>query len=124
MEPKKVKAQLKYLRISPQKVRLVSNLVKGLDVTDAENQLLFCKKKAAKSIKALLESAVSNAKNNFGLSEDNLYVYKIVVDEGPKFKRWIPKARGSSSIIRKRTSHIKILLSEKEPGKKRRKIKL
>ncbi|PIZ56996.1 50S ribosomal protein L22 [bacterium (Candidatus Torokbacteria) CG_4_10_14_0_2_um_filter_35_8] len=124
MEPKKVKATLKYLRISPQKVRLVCNLIKGLPAPDAENQLLFSKKKAAKFLAGLLRSAIANAKNNFGLSEDNLYIDRIVVEEGPKFKRWIPKARGRSSMIKKRTSHVKLILSEREPGKERRKVSL
>lgn len=111
-----VSAKLKYLRISPRKVRLVTNLIKGLDVKEAEHQLQFLPKRAAKPVLKLLKSAIANATNNFNLNTDNLYVYQIKVDQGPTLLRYMPRARGVANEIRKKSSHITIILKEK--GKK------
>ena len=107
-----VKASLKYLRISPRKVRLVANLIKNLPVKEAENQLNFLNKRSTEPVLKLLKSAVQNAKHNFNLSEDRLYVAEIRVDEGPALKRWMPRAQGAASPIRKRSSHVSIVLKE------------
>lgn len=112
-----VLAKLKYLRISPRKVRLVTNLIKGLDVKEAEHQLQFLPKRAAKPILKLLKSAIANATNNFNLNPDNLFISQIKVDQGPTLIRYIPRARGVANEIRKRSSHITIILKEKT-GKK------
>lgn len=111
------KASLKYLRISPRKTRLVAELIKGLSVNQAEAQLMFLKKRSAEPILKLLKSAVSNAENNFHLNKDNLFIKLIRVDEGPALKRYRPRARGAAYPIKKRTSHITIVLAEIHPSK-------
>ena len=117
-----VSAKLDNLRRSPRKTRLVAVLLRGLDVSDAENQLKFLVKGSAPSYQKLLKSAVANAENNFGLDKDNLFIKDIVVNEGPKFKRWLPRAYGRASLILKKTSIIEIILEEKVEGKNRKKI--
>lgn len=114
-----IKSQLKHLRISPRKVRLVIGLIKGLSVEIAENQLKFCSKRAAKPILKLLQSAIANAKHNFNLTKEVLYVSKIIVDQGPSLKRWRARAMGRAALILKRTSHVVLLLGTKELPKKR-----
>jgi len=113
-----VKAKLSFLRISPRKVRLVSDLLKKKKVDQAKSILSFTVKKGAEPILKVLNSAVSNAKNNFQMDPSNLYVSKITVDEGPKYKRWMPRARGSAYPIQKKTSHVSIWLDEIVSGKK------
>lgn len=113
-----VTAQLKNLRIAPRKVRLISGLIKGLDVAVAKGQLDHLIKKSSKPISKLLDSALANAHNNFGLVKENLFIKDIAVDEGMKLKRFRPKGFGSTSPILKRTSRIKITLEEKVPGLK------
>lgn len=110
-----VKASLKYLRIAPRKMRLVTESVKGLPVTEAEAQLKFNKKQGAEPVLKLLKSAVSNAEHNFQLKKENLYIKLIRVNEGPSLKRWRPRARGSAYPIKKRTSHLDLILAEKVP---------
>ena len=105
-----ITASLNYLRMSPRKVRIVAKSFKGLSVNQAERQLLFSNKKAAKIILKLLKSAISNARNK-GYDEKDLYIKNIVVNEGPKnLKRYYPKARGRVGQIIKKMSHIKIIL--------------
>jgi large subunit ribosomal protein L22 len=113
-----VTAQLKNLRITPRKVRLISGLIKGLDATAAKSQLDHLVKKSSRPISKLLDSAVANARNNFGLVKENLFIKDIVVDEGMRLKRFRPKGFGTTSPILKRTSRIKIILEEKVPGLK------
>jgi len=100
--------------MSPRKVRLVANLIKGLAVEEAERQLKFLTKRAAKSILKLLNSAVANAQHNANLAKENLYVAKIIVEAGPILKRWRPRAMGRATPIMKRTSHLTIVLDQKE----------
>lgn len=107
-----VKASLKYLRISPKKVRLVANLIKHKTVAEAKSQLLVLPQRAKRPIMKLLDSAISNAKHNFQLAEENLYIKNITVDPGPSLKRWMPRARGSASPIYRRSSHINLVLEE------------
>ena len=116
-----VTAKLRYLRIAPRKVRLVADLIREKSVEEAQTILSFTTKKAAKVLLKLLKQAIANAKTNFQLEEKNLYISKILVDEGPKYKRWMPRARGQASPIQKKTSHVTIELTEIE--KKPRKIK-
>lgn len=106
-----VKAKLSFLRISPRKVRLVADLVRGKKVNKAIDILSIINKKSAEPIKKLLLSAMANAKNNFNLKEDSLKVAKITVDDGVIIKRWRPRARGRAAAIRKRTSHITVILT-------------
>lgn len=114
-------AKLKYLHIAPRKVRLIADLIRGKKVSEALTQLEFLSKAAAQPIAKLLRSAVANAKHNFQLEEVNLFISKIVVDEGPKFKRWQARARGRVSEIQKKTSHLTVILEEIE--KKPKKVK-
>jgi large subunit ribosomal protein L22 len=107
-----VKAKLSYLRIAPRKVRLVADSVRDKNVEEAQRILNFIVKKAAKDILKLLKQAIANAKNNFQLEESNLYISKIMVNEGPKLKRWMPRSRGRANEIQKKTSHIILVLSE------------
>lgn len=116
-------AKIKYLRIAPRKVRLVANLIRGKKIEEAQAILKFAKKRGAHPLSKLLNSAVANAKNNFQLDPKNLYISKITVDEGQKYKRWMPRARGTAYEIQKKTSHITIVLAEIAPAEKIKKIK-
>lgn len=107
-----VKAKAKHIRISPRKVRLVVDVVRGKNVGNALNQLKFTNKKAAGPIQKLIDSAIANAVNDFELAKDNLFIKEIRVDEGATMKRWMPRARGRATPIRKRTSHISLVLGE------------
>jgi len=107
-----VTAKLRHLRITPRKVRLVADLIRGKRAEEAQNILNFTIKKAASPILKLLRSAIANAKNSFQLDEANLYISKILVDEGQKYKRWRARARGSANQIQKKTSHVTIVLDE------------
>jgi len=109
-----VTAKLHHLRIAPRKVRLVADLIKKKKVSEALNLLEFLPKRAAPSLLKLLKQAIANAKHNFQLDESNLYISKVLVEEGPKLKRWMPRARGQASEIHKRTSHIALVLDEIE----------
>jgi len=114
-----VKARLKNLRLAPRKVRLVADLIRGKKVIEAENILNFTIKRGAKPILKLLNSVVSNAKHNFGLEKENLYIKKITVDEGQKFKKLFPRARGRADTIQRKSSHVTIVLDEiKTPTQK------
>jgi large subunit ribosomal protein L22 len=119
----KISAKLDNLRKSPRKIRLVASLIKGLDVPHAEQQLKFLVKGSAPHFEKLLKSAVANAENNSGLDRDNLYIKDVIVDEGKKLKRWLPRAHGRASLLLKRTSHIEIVLDERVKGKGRKKVK-
>ncbi len=116
-----VKAQLRYTRISPRKVRLVADLIRGSSVSDAEKILEFTIKRASNPILKLLKSAVANAENNFNLKKENLYIEEIRVDGGPIIKRFRPRARGAAYPIQKKTSHILIVLKEGEERKESKK---
>lgn len=113
-----VKAKLKNLQMTPKKVRLVASVVRGLPVLEAQQQLLFMSRWAARPIRKLLDSAIANAENNYKLDRSNLYVKRIAVDEGRTLKRWKPRAFGRASQIRKRMSHIIIILDEKQRQEK------
>ena len=106
-------AKARFIRMSPRKVRLVVGLIRGLDVDKAEVQLNFSVKAAARPVLKLLRSAIANAEHNHKLKHDNLFVKVITVDGGPMLKRWRARAFGRAAPIRKRTSHISIVLSER-----------
>jgi len=108
-----VKASARFVHIAPRKVRLVINQVRGLMITDALDQLKFLNKKSVEPITKLLNSAVANAKNNFSLAEKDLYIKKIIANEGPVLARFRPRAQGRASKIRKRMSHIEVILAIK-----------
>lgn len=113
-----VTAQLNNLRIAPRKVRLVTKAITGLDVNVAQGRLAYLAKRSARPLVKLLQSAVANGRNNFGLVERNLFIKAIIVNEGPKLKRFMPKGFGRVSPLEKKTSHIKVILDEKVPGLK------
>ena len=115
-----VVARLRYLRIAPRKVRLVADLIRGKSVEEAQTILNFTVKRASLPLLKLLNSAISNAKNNFKLEPKNLFISKITVDEGPKYKRWMPRARGQAYEIQKKTSHVTIILEEMEKLKEKK----
>ena len=108
------KAKLTMIRMTPQKTRLVADLIRGKDVFEAENILRFTPRRAAQPMLKLLTSAKANAVNNHDMFEDSLFVSKIMVDEGPTLKRFLPRARGRADLLRKRTSHITIVLEERD----------
>ncbi len=107
-----VKAKLRYLRMSPRKVRYVVDQVRGKNVSDAINLLTLGKRAACKPVKKLINSAVANAMETGQIDIDNLVIDKIFVDEGPTLKRYRPRAMGRATQIRKRTSHITVILKE------------
>jgi len=109
----RAKANLNNLRIAPRKARLVADTVRGLGVSDAQNRLQYINKHSAKPLLKLLNSAVSNAENNFKLKKDNLYISELKVDEGSIIKRLMPRAMGRAARINKRTSRITLVLNEK-----------
>jgi large subunit ribosomal protein L22 len=108
-----VRAQLMHLRMSPKKVRLVANTIKGLPVSDALTRLQFIQKAPSPIIAKLVRSAVANAIHNNHLTEEVLAVKSIVVEEGVALKRWRPAAFGTAHQFKKRGSHIKLVLGLK-----------
>lgn len=108
-----VKASLNDYRQSPRKVRLIANLVRGKKVEKAIDLLTFTLKDAAEPVKKLLESAVANAKNNYQIEKADLFIKEIQVNPGVVMKRSMPRARGSAYGIKKRTSHISLVLDVK-----------
>ena len=106
------RAILKRARISPQKARLIADLVRGMPVEEAEQVLTYTEKKAAHIVKKVLLSAISNAEHNEGADIDELKVSEIFVDEGPTLKRGRARAKGRGTRILKRTSHITVKVSD------------
>ncbi|MGI9571321.1 MAG: 50S ribosomal protein L22 [Desulfobulbia bacterium] len=102
----------KYIRISPQKARLVADVVRGMEVDQAITTLRFMPKKAAVILRQVIESAVANATQDDQVDVDNLFVKKIFIDGGPSLKRIRPRAMGRATGIIKRTSHITVILDE------------
>ncbi len=113
-----VRAKAKYLRISPRKLRLQADLIRGKMVREAEDILLALRTKGARMLYKILQSAISNAEHNFKLKKENLFIKILTVDGGPVLKRYVPKAFGRAGGIRKPTSHITIVLSEVGEAKK------
>ena len=108
------KAVARYVRIAPRKVRQVANEIKGKAVDEALQILEFTPRAAAEVLQKVLNSAVANAENNYDLARSNLVVAKAYVDQGPTLKRFRARAQGRAAAIRKRTSHITIIVEEKE----------
>ena len=107
------RAIAKYVRISPQKARLVMNQVRGKRVEEALNMLTFAPQKGAAILLKLINSAVANAQQNSDVDVDKLYIDKIFANEGPMLKRIMPRASGRATRILKRTSHLTVILNEK-----------
>jgi large subunit ribosomal protein L22 len=113
-------AKAKYLKISPQKLRSVADLIRGKNINNAFSILMVTKKKGCLFIKNLLKNAVNNIQQKDSMDNldiDKLYVEEIYVDGGPVAKRWMPRAMGRATKIRKRTSHLTLCLVEKNIGK-------
>lgn len=108
------KAVARTVRIAPRKVRLVLDLVRGKDVGEAVALLKLTNKRAASVVEKLVLSAVANAEHNYDMDTDNLYVSEIYANEGPTLKRFRPRSHGRATQILKRTSHITVVVSEKE----------
>ncbi|MCA2015648.1 50S ribosomal protein L22 [Vibrio tritonius] len=106
-------AKHNFARISPQKARLVADLIRGKKVDQALETLTFSNKKAADLVKKVLESAIANAEHNEGADIDDLRVAKIFVDEGPVMKRIMPRAKGRADRILKRSSHITVVVADR-----------
>lgn len=107
-----VKAYLKYLRMSPRKVRLVIGAIKGKMAAEAEELLPFMKQHASRPILKLLKSAMANAENNFKLKAERMYIKDLRADAAPTLKRSMPRAHGRAAPIRKRGSHLTIVLED------------
>jgi len=107
-------ARLRHHRTSPTKVRQVLRLIVGKNVADARETLRFCERGPAETVMKLLDSAVANAEHNDNIPEEELYVSRAFADEGPTVKRWRPRARGRGTRIRKRTSHITVVVARYE----------
>jgi large subunit ribosomal protein L22 len=106
------KAVAKYIRVSPQKARLVADVVRGMDVDSAITTLKFMPKKSARILRKVIESAVANAIQTEKVDADTLYVKSILIDGGPMLKRFRPRAMGRATRILKRTSHITVVVDE------------
>lgn len=108
------KAIARHIRIAPRKVRVVIDLIRGKSVDEALTILKFVPKRASKPIEKAVASAAANAEHNLNLNKDNLYVSECFVDAGPTLKRFQPRQRGQAFPILKRTSHITVVVKEKE----------
>ena len=110
---KEITAKLRYLRMAPRKVRVVANSIRGKSVREAETMLRFTPRRAQTPIRKLLLSAIANAKHNFQIQPETLVIKSIRVDQGPVLKRRLPRARGMATPIRKKSSHIVLILAAK-----------
>ncbi|MBU2539973.1 50S ribosomal protein L22 [Patescibacteria group bacterium] len=115
-----IKVKLNYSRIAPRKVRQVADMIRGKGSEQAQNILEFTVRKPVVPILKLLNSALATAKHEFQIEATNLYISKIIVDEGPKLKRFRPVSRGSAHPLWKRTSHITLILDEIDPTAKKK----
>lgn len=113
-DARKARAQARYVRMAPRKLRLVMDAIRGKSVAEARGILRFCGKRAAGPLAKVLESAVANAENNHSMDTSSLVITTAFVDQGPSFKSWIPRARGRASAVHKFTSHITIEVKERE----------
>jgi len=114
-----VKAKARFIRMSPRKIRLVVDVVRGLPVSQALTQLKFMKKHAALPVTKLLDSAIANAEHNFKMKKEHLFIKSITADGGPTLHRWTPRAHGRATAIRKRTTHISLVLDQVPESKKK-----
>lgn len=107
-------AKLSMFRSTPRKTRLVADLIRGKGISEAEAILKFTDRRMAKPLLKLLQSAKANAVNNHDMFEDTLFISKIMVNEGPRIKRYLPRAKGRADQLLKRTCHIELTLDERE----------
>lgn len=111
-DDKRPRAIAKYVRISSRKVKVVIDLIRGKSVAEAKAILAFTPKAASEPVLKVLNSAVANAENNLDMSADQLFVAEVFANQGPTLKRFRPRAQGRASRIRKRTSHITVILDK------------
>ena len=111
---KRPRAVAKYVRVSPRKVQIVIDLIRGKQVDQALAILMYTPKAAAPVVEKLLKSAIANAENNLNMDAEGLYVAEVFADQGPTLKRYRPRAQGRAYRIRKRTSHVTIILDQKQ----------
>ena len=109
---KRPRATAKYVRIAPRKVKIVVDLIRGKSVKEAEAILLYTPKAATEPVMKVLKSAVANAESNLEMNKDELYVAEVYANQGPTLMRFRPRAQGRASRIRKRTSHITVVLDQ------------
>jgi large subunit ribosomal protein L22 len=109
-----VRATAKFIRSSPRKVRIAMDVVRGKSVKEAVAILTFMPQAAARDVVAVVKSAAANAENNYQMAPDDLMITSIYANEGPTFKRYRAKARGQGTTILKRTSHITVVVDERE----------
>ena len=107
------RAVAKYIRVSPRKARYLMDQIRGKKIEDALNALSFAPQKSARILIKLINSAVANAEQDSDIDVDNLYIKRVFADEGPMLKRFRPRAMGRATRIRKRTSHLTVILDEK-----------
>jgi len=108
------RAILRHVRMSPVKVRRIARLVRGKSVDEAQHILAVSPQRASKVLSKVIKSAAANAENNEQLDRESLYVSEIQINEGPTWKRFLPRARGRADRILKRTSHITVVVDERE----------
>jgi large subunit ribosomal protein L22 len=108
------KASARHIRIAPRKVRIVMDLIRGKSVQEALSILKFVPKRASEPLYKVVHSAAANAEHNFNMNKDALYISECYVDQGPTLKRFHPRQRGQAFPILKRTSHITVVVKEKE----------
>ena len=113
-----IKAVSKYVRMTPTKARDLTRAITGKSVGEALRTVELNKRKTAACIAKTLKSAIANAENNAELSADKLFVARAVIENGPTIPRYWPRARGSAGPVRKKTSHIRITLTDEKPSKK------
>ena len=111
-----VKAQARFVRVAPRKARAAADLIRNKDVDEALSILRYTPHRAAGVVAKVVKSAAANAENNFEMKRAGLFVDRIYVDEGPVFKRVQPRARGRRFLIRKRTSHITVIVRQRKEG--------
>jgi large subunit ribosomal protein L22 len=116
-----VKCFARYIHMSPRKLRLVADMIRNSNVAEALEQLKYSSKNAALPISKAIKSAIASAEHNFNLKRDRLFIKSITIDPGPVYKRMVPRAQGRGFIVRKRSSHINVVLKEKESAGKKQK---
>lgn len=109
---KRPHATARYVRISSRKVKVVIDLIRGKSIEEAQAILMYTPKAASEPVLKLLNSAIANAENNLDMSRDGLYIAEVFANQGPTLKRYRPRAQGRATRIRKRTSHITIILDQ------------
>ena len=119
MEAKKAQAVAKYVRMSPSKLKPVTDLVRGKDLNEALTILKFTSGKGAELVEKVVQSAAANAENNHDMNPDELYVAEIYANQGPTMKRFRAGAKGGASMILKRTSHIAVTLRSREDAEQK-----